>query len=98
QIKVDEEYTIVKRDTNSFLKKNNQPFDLIFADPPFKWDEFNKMLNLVFKANNLSEYGLFVLESERSHNIKWASDEFEVLRQKQFDRSIISFASKKGVV
>jgi 16S rRNA (guanine966-N2)-methyltransferase len=97
-LKVDEPLKVIKKDTAQFLKKNKQPFDLIFADPPFKWDKFNDVLPLIFKPDNLSEYGLFVVESEKSHEVNWNGDTYEILRQKKFDRSLITFLARKGVV
>ncbi|MCK6620388.1 MAG: 16S rRNA (guanine(966)-N(2))-methyltransferase RsmD [Calditrichaceae bacterium] len=97
-VKLDESFRIIRKEAEQFLKKNKQPFDLIFADPPFKWDKFDALLPLVFKPENLTEFGLFVLESERSHEIKWEGETYEVLRQKEFDRSVITFFSRKGAV
>lgn len=98
RIKVDEPFTIVKKDALTFLRGNKEPFDLIIADPPFKWDQYDKLLPLVFKPQNLTELGLFVLESEKTHEIAWESELYERLRQKKFDRSIITFFCRKGAV
>jgi 16S rRNA (guanine966-N2)-methyltransferase len=98
QLKIDEPVRVLRKDTLLFLKKNKQPFDLIFADPPFKWDKFNDILPLVFKPENLTDYGLFVVESERSHEVNWEGENYEILRQKQFDRSLITFLTRKGIV
>lgn len=97
-LKVEEPLKVIKKDTEQFLKKNKQPFDLVFADPPFKWDKFNDMLPLIFKTDNLSEYGLFVVESEKSHEVNWEGDSYEILRQKKFDRSLITFLARKGAI
>ena len=97
-LKAEEPFKIIKKDTLQFLKKNKQPFDLIFADPPFKWGQFEEILPLIFKPENLTEYGLFVVESERSHEVNWNGENYEVMRQKQFDRSLITFLGRKGLV
>ena len=97
-LKVEEPLKVIKKDTEQFLKKNKQPFDLIFADPPFKWDKLNDVLPLIFKPGNLTEYGLFVVESEKSHEVNWEGDSYEILRQKKFDRSLITFLARKGAV
>lgn len=97
-VKVEEPFKIVRKDAVLFLKKNRQPFDLIFVDPPFKWKEFDKMMPLLFDENNLTEFGLVVMESEVSHEVVWESDSYELLRQKKFDRSVISFLTRKGIV
>ncbi len=98
KLKIAEPVQIVKKDVLTFLRQNKNPYDLIFADPPYKWDRYIELLPLVFLPENLSEFGIFVLESEKSHNIEWETNVYEVLRQKQFDRGIITFFGRKGVV
>jgi len=95
RIQVREPYNIIKKNVLSFLRQNKKPFDLIFADPPFKWDRYIELLPLSFLPENLSEYGILVLESERNHYIEWETNVYEVLRQKKFDRSIITFFGRK---
>lgn len=51
---------LVKADVLSFLKTNKQKFDIIFADPPYKFEHYDKLLILV--KNTLSDNGLFILE------------------------------------
>lgn len=97
RLKVAENVAIVKKDVLSFLRQNKEPFDLVFADPPFKWNRYIELLPLVFLKENLSEYGIFVLESERTHDIEWETNVYEVIRQKKFDRSLITFFARKGV-
>jgi 16S rRNA (guanine(966)-N(2))-methyltransferase RsmD len=97
RLPLQEPYYVVRKNVLTFLKQNKEPFDLIFADPPFKWNRFIELLPLVFLPENLTEYGIFVLESERTHDIEWETNVYEVLRQKKFDRSIITFFGRKGV-
>lgn len=98
QIKPEEPYRIIRRDALAFLKSNKQAFDLILADPPYTWDQFGRLLPLVFNGENLSEFGMFVLESETANEVNWENEKYEVLRQKQFDRTVITFFTKKGTV
>ena len=86
----------VHKDAVPFLRDNTRPFDLVFADPPFKWNRFADMLPLLFSGPTLRPDGIFVLESERTHEIDWETPDREVLRQKQFDRSIITFFRHRG--
>lgn len=90
--------SIRRKDVLGFLRQNREPFDLIFADPPFKWNRYIELLPLVFLPENLTELGIFVLESERTHDIEWETNLYEVVYQKRFDRSIITFFGRKGVV
>lgn len=97
-IKVTEQCRVVRRDAVDFLRVNKAPFDLIFVDPPFPWGAFEKLLPRAFTEKNLAEDGILVMENERSHEIDWESENFQILRQKQFDRSIISFLTRKGAL
>ena len=81
RIRVQEPYKILRKNVLTFLRQNKEPYDLIFADPPFKWNRFIELLPLVFLPENLSEYGIFVLE---------------IIRQKKYDRSVITFFGRKG--
>lgn len=97
RIKIQEPYQIIRKNVLTFLRQNKEPYDLIFADPPFKWNRFIELLPLVFLPENLTKYGIFVLESERTHEIEWETNVYEVIRQKRYDRSIITFFSRKGL-
>ena len=41
--------------------------------------------------------GIFVLESEKTHDIEWNTNVYEIIRQKKFDRSLITFFGRKGI-
>jgi len=97
RIRIQEPYKIVRKNVLTFLRQNKEPFDLIFADPPFKWNHYIELLPLVFLPENLTHYGIFVLESERTHDIEWETNIYEVIRQKKFDRSLITFFGRKGI-
>lgn len=95
RVKVQEPYTIIQKNALTFLRQNKEPFDLIFADPPFKWGHYIELLPLSFLKENLTEFGIFVLESERTHEIEWETNIYEVIRQKKYDRSLVTFFGRK---
>ena len=97
RIKMKEEYTIVQKNVLTFLRQNKQRYDLIFADPPFKWNHYFELIPLTFLPENLSEFGILVLESEKTHNIEWDTNIYEIIRQKKYDRSLITFFGRKGI-
>jgi 16S rRNA (guanine(966)-N(2))-methyltransferase RsmD len=97
-LKIEEPVKIIRKDAIQFLKTNRHPFELIFADPPYMWKHFDQLVPLVFKKNNLTETGLFVLECDKSAEVPWESESWELLRQKQFDRTFISFFARKGII
>lgn len=90
--------TVIKRDVLRFLRQNKKSFDLILMDPPFKWNHYIELLPLAFLPENLTDYGIVILESEITHDIEWETNIYEVIRQKKADRSLITFFGRKDVV
>jgi len=97
RIRLSEEHEIFQKNVLTFLRQNKESYDLIFADPPFKWNHYFELIPLAFLEENISEFGILVLESEKTHNIEWETNVYEVIRQKKYDRSIITFFGRKGV-
>lgn len=57
----------IKSDVYTFLQKTTQTFDVIFADPPydFQQDKFNEIIQLVFNKNLLNENGILIIEHSK---------------------------------
>ena len=55
-----------KKALNNFSKENKK-FDLIFIDPPYAYDVYEKILDKVNTLNLLTEEGLLIMEH---HNLK----------------------------
>lgn len=60
---------INKSDVLSFLSGNPGEFDIIFIDPPYKLDVYEKIVDLLISGGILSSNGIIILESERELNI-----------------------------
>ncbi|MEN8764226.1 MAG: RsmD family RNA methyltransferase [Wenyingzhuangia sp.] len=54
----------IKADVFSFLEKHNGKYDVIFADPPYDFNEeqFSKIPELVWKNSLLEEQGTLIIE------------------------------------
>ncbi|HEA30009.1 MAG TPA: 16S rRNA (guanine(966)-N(2))-methyltransferase RsmD [Leeuwenhoekiella sp.] len=57
----------VKSNVYDYLKHNRQKFDVIFADPPYDFEEsrFEDIVNLVFENNGLNTDGMLVIEHSK---------------------------------
>lgn len=53
---------VVTSDVDKYLSKINTQYNLIFADPPYELSWLDKIPDLVFKNNILSENGWLVVE------------------------------------
>ena len=58
---------VILIDWKRFLNESTQKFDLIFVDPPYDYDVYEKILTKVSELNLLNENGLIILEH---HNLK----------------------------
>ena len=57
--------TVILSDWKKYLNNcanNNLKFDLIFVDPPYEYDVYEKILNKVSELNLLNDNGLIILE------------------------------------
>ena len=61
---------IIKDDVVTFLENLDESFDIVFVDPPYKLDIYEKVLFLLDKKKLLNEKAIIVLEAEKELNIK----------------------------
>ena len=64
-----ENIAIFNNDVLEFLNQNSQDFDIIFADPPYKLDIYEKVVKTLLERKILASGGIIVLESEKELNI-----------------------------
>ena len=64
-----ENVSILNMDVLAFLEQNSQEFSIIFADPPYKLDIYEDVVNKALSNHILSENGIIVLESEKELKI-----------------------------
>ena len=62
--------TALKMDALSFLGRGTQAVNIIFADPPYDWDKYNRIPELVFEKNLLLPNGFLVIEHDISLDFK----------------------------
>ena len=90
--KIEEEIHIIKTDYKVFLETINTKFDIIFLDPPYKFNLINSCLELINKNNLLTDNGLIVLEYE---NEEINPLNYELYKQKKYgDKNILILRNK----
>lgn len=57
----------VKSEVLSFISKSNSNYDIIFADPPYGFDQatFEKIVLSIFEKNLLNEAGMMIIEHSK---------------------------------
>jgi 16S rRNA G966 N2-methylase RsmD len=63
---------VLKSDVFSFLERNTQTFDIIFADPPYtlEIESFELMSSLIFENKYLNNDGLLIIEHAKQTDLK----------------------------
>jgi 16S rRNA (guanine(966)-N(2))-methyltransferase RsmD len=61
----------IKSDVYSFLEKEMNTYDVIFADPPydFSLEQFEKISKMVFKKKLLNKDGVLIIEHSKNTNL-----------------------------
>jgi len=93
KLKINKKTKIFFRDTLSFVNEKNilyTKFDLIFCDPPFKFVNIQKLIELIFNNNLLNKNGIIILH--RNKNIKEKfPNYFNVIEERIYGTSKIIF-------
>ncbi|MDH3381317.1 MAG: 16S rRNA (guanine(966)-N(2))-methyltransferase RsmD [Flavobacteriaceae bacterium] len=60
--------TVIKSDIFKYLEKTTQKFDIIFADPPYAFEQaqFDTIVNLVFQNDQLNDEGVLIIEHSKN--------------------------------
>ena len=61
---------VFSQDVLTFLNNETNKYDVVFIDPPYKLDVYDKVLDLLETKQLLNENAIIVLESETLLNIK----------------------------
>ena len=86
----DFDITAIKSDVFKFLEKHTGNYDIIFADPPYGFDQtaFEKIIELIFENELLDEEGMLVVEHSKYTKLEhMANYSF----QKNYGGSVFTF-------
>jgi len=62
--------TVIRDDVFHFLSQKQDPFDLIFADPPYTMKDFQSVASKVLHSGMLKEGGIFILEHSKANHFE----------------------------
>lgn len=57
-----DDITIIKSEIIKYLNRCTDKFDLIFADPPYAFQGYSEVIDLVFQKDLLKENGILIIE------------------------------------
>jgi 16S rRNA (guanine966-N2)-methyltransferase len=89
---VSDQCLFLRRDGIRYLKSSQEPqFDLIFADPPYRFDQIDLIPPLALEA--LDEGGLLVLEHDKTHRFDVGS---RAIESRSYGRTIVTIFRASG--
>ncbi|NDV44876.1 RsmD family RNA methyltransferase [Flagellimonas sediminis] len=93
-MELDFSISTVKADVFKYLERTQEKFNIIFADPPYSFDQsqFLKIADLVFEHRLLEEDGLLVIEHSDQTDL---SNHPSFSEQRKYGGSIFSFFQQK---
>ena len=81
---------VVKNDAISFLTGTLEQYDIIFCDPPYKYDQFGKLVEIIQARNLLAQQGILIYETDR-HESRIELSGFCRKREKTLSRTRVVF-------
>lgn len=82
KLKLTDEVKIFNLDYVDFIKSVNHQFDIIFLDPPYKMNDVDKILSLIYEYKLLYPKGTIVFEMEKQ--TKPDSKFFEIIKDRSY--------------
>jgi 16S rRNA (guanine966-N2)-methyltransferase len=89
---IEDQMNIIKSDIILYLKKTNETFDIIFADPPYDVKFHDQIAEIVFERNLLREDGVLIVEHGKHTSLE-KIPQFDKLRP--FGNVYFSFFSNR---
>jgi RNA methyltransferase, RsmD family len=96
RLKMEDQSQLIQRDLSrgvQFLTKNDDPFDLIFSDPPYGQGWCNLIISSLLNPPMLKETGILVLEHDLKEPIPEQVGDWGIGDQRRYGRTRVSFYS-----
>ena len=79
----------IKSNCLQYLKNCKQQFNFIFVDPPYDYEEYQELKNLVFEKNLVKKDGVLIIE--HSKDTSFEADNIELRKYGTEHFSVFSF-------
>lgn len=77
------------------LKNINDCFDIIFLDPPYRYDILNNILKIVEEKNMINEFSIIIYESDKEHQLNDGNFINYTLKKYIYGDTVLNFLTKK---
>lgn len=82
--------SLVETDAVTFINRCNESFDLIFADPPYGFEETTNIPQMIFNRNMIAQHGYLLIE--HMNELRFESTPlYAAGPEKRFGKTLVSF-------
>ena len=82
-------------DVLRYLRDVQNKFDIIFLDPPYMDNYYNKVLDLIIERDILVQNGLVIVESKKNTLFLQESSLFLMEKEKTYGKTTVTYLRKK---
>lgn len=96
-LNIDDKCQIICNDYNkalAYFKENDIKFDIVFIDPPYKYNIINELVNKILAYGLLNDKGLLVLEYQNDI-LRIDDNSLVILKNKRYGDKFVCFCKKK---
>lgn len=79
-LECEHELSILKNEIISFIERTGETYDIIFADPPYSFKQYDALHRVVFERELLRPGGLFIIEHGKETDLT-GKTHFEKMRK-----------------
>lgn len=94
-LSIKEDYKVIKKDYQEALKEFQNPFTLIFLDPPYDSDSIKIALIKIKEYKLLEKGGILVLESDSKERLQYDDTYYEKIKERQYGDKFILILKRK---
>lgn len=80
--KFSQDFKVISKDALKFLQNTPNKFDIIFADPPYSYKNYKRLIEEALK--HLNKNGIFILEHRSNHS-------FNADEERKYGDTVLSF-------
>lgn len=96
---IEENCVVLEKDYKKAIEcfgEKSIKFDIIFIDPPYKYNIKNELLGLILEYDILNDNGIIVFEYQKEEELRF-DDKFELLKNKKYGDKYVSVYKLKYV-
>lgn len=77
---------VICADSIDFINKTDKKFNIIFIDPPYESDLYEKSLSAILRAHILADDGFIVTEYDTEITPDFSTEGYKVIKDKKYGR------------